>query len=435
MLSYDHDFIRKRIYNQIIDYAKSEDLLKISIISHSTPMPDGDSICSSIALQEILKGMVEYFGIKNYEIGCFYKTNKNEYAKKVLTYIKESYNKDFAEPIFEANESMLENTNILIVLDTDIERTNFDLKEIKKIMQKKDTIAALIDHHERRDSVFPSICKETFEVVDSKASSTCECIINIFYKRFILETCTYGYNINVQFDKILEEMRRKIKILNILYGGVYTDTGAFKYTKFNRAIEAVNFAAIECNHIYYQNRDCITTNEREIEFCEKLDSDEILKIPQNSLGLLMNESTDPADKIIKANWYNKLNFYNPENGYEIAENALEDHTNIVSVLVVNEKVDMINSKGRLTSLKPIHICQNFDTIAQLAIIIKDNYCKVELRSSIEKINVKEFAATYGGGGHIQAAGCNIEITGLKVMETINAFIGDFLTHVKNELKK
>lgn len=155
----------------------------ITITGHRNP--DGDCICSGLALSLLIK---KVFKKKSYVV------NTDKMPKE----LKNVLNID--KVIFEVNENNLPKKDVLIILDSgDIERIGW----IADITSEYNEVI-FIDHHKVRN-----INGVTMFYDDIKAAATCEIIFDIF-------------------SSYLKNMDSTIATL--LYCGLSTDTGGFVFS-------------------------------------------------------------------------------------------------------------------------------------------------------------------------------------------------------------
>lgn len=296
-----------------------------TIIIHGHEHPDGDCIGSQLGLKEIIKTTFP---------------NKNVYAvgenSEYLSFMGELDNID----------DSIYNNSLSIVVDL----ANQDRASDKRF--KLSNYVIKIDHHINVESY------ANYEYVDSTCSSCCE-IIAFLALKLKLKITSYA--------------------AKMLYTGIITDTGRFKYDSVKPRTHQI--AAMLLSY---------GVNPQEIDNNLSVDTLETLKLKGYVLSKFSTTKEGFAYIKITRDIIEK---------YKVSDEQAANMVNMLSTI-----------KGILTWA--------------LVIEYEDSTIKVRIRSKAPAIN--ELAAKYNGGGHAKASGCKLD--------TWNQF-DDFVKDMNNLLKE
>lgn len=409
------------------------------IIGHSDPLPDGDCLCSSIAMAHFIKflKLSENSDMPvDKEIKVLVATNINEYASKVLLYIEKAESDSALEayddgnlyeapkPIHrnnnyevysEVNENRLlellnarresKNKLCIIVVDTDLERTHILTKNIinsPSFISRADMILNL-DHHdpsirsdfEEMQNSLVNI-KNVYQAIDATSSSTSELILDLVsytigdkenfwaqIENHIYEKPFENFKKELEFTPALDNFNdtygeiqyRLYCIAKIARGGISTDTGLFTYNNSSSSFTTIN--------------RFINAYSNSIE---KIDFYDIFNVDQNYLESITKYRKNVSNSKIYAALTEKIGFKELDNGGTF-------------IYVITDQATLSNS-----AIKPIHVLQEYEYDVAVALTKnEEGKIKAELRSMEEIFNCRNVASKFPhGGGHIQAAGFTIK---------------------------
>ena len=125
-------------------------------------------------------------------------------------------------------------------------------------------------------------------------------------------------------------------------------------------------------------------------------------------GMLLEKGVS-STKIIDETFYQKTFVQNQLLGKALLRSELEQNGKVIFSYVSKEDFNEIGAKSSDSDgiIDQLRITKGVEA-AVFLYPIEDGY-KVSMRSN-EQVNVSEIAKSYGGGGHIRAAGCSVKGT-------------------------
>lgn len=302
------------------------------IITHVNP--DGDALGSQLALARVLRQLgKKVYMLAESPLPYMYKFLPD--VNKIKTNFK-TFNKKF---------------DVVIILDcTNISRVG----KLKKLI--KEQIKITIDHHPGDGHYMGTLFKDT------TYAATCEMIYKLF-----------------------EKMKAKIddKTSALLYAGIATDTGFFRYSNTTPRTHKIASSLIELG-------------AEPVHLMSQLyESESIKRLRLLGLSLLtlkLHKNGKIASMKVTSQMYRRTNT-GPQYTEEFANFPRSIKGVLIAILLKSDK--------------------------------KKDIVKISLRSK-HKVNVDKIARIFGGGGHPQASGCtlkgNIDEVEKKVVKIIKKFI-------------
>lgn len=314
---------------EFIDKAKT-----IALICHANP--DGDTICSALALAVSL----EKLG-KTAEVFC------DDNLPVKLSFLPFSN---------KVNTGTLKKHDLAIAVDcSDAERFNY----VGKYFNKADA-RLVVDHH-KTNAKFAD-----YTLCDSNASATAELIY------WILKKLEKQKNISL-FDQ---------QIATLIFSGIVTDSGCFSFS--NTTSETLMIAS-ELKKFDFE-ADIVIYN--------------LIKAKNVNQFRLKNKVLNNA-KFFDDNQIGIITFFG--NDFSETGTSSEDTEGVI--------IDLIN----VNSVK----------IAFSVAEVYDKYFRVSIRTK-DNLDASQIASTFGGGGHVKAAGCRLSGYYEDIVEKLLKAARDFL---------
>lgn len=291
------------------------------ILSHQGP--DGDSVGSSVSLSLYLTKI----GIKN-------KIIFPDHFPNFLSWMFGLENSLVASDNLELVTDYFSNADLIFCLDFNHRsRLGKDLKKL--ILSSNDKYVVVIDHHTNPENF------GDFEIIDQKASSTCELVFN-FIKS------------NDDINLI------DIPIAEALYTGIITDTGSFKYNSVSSSTHLIasKLKDIGLNHVEIHN------------------------------------------KVFDQNSVSKINLL----GYALQKIKIDLKSSLAYLILTEKELNNFNYK-KGDSEGFVNFCLSIEGVENAVFLREDKeLIKMSFRSK-GNVKVNEFSSKYyGGGGHVNAAG-------------------------------
>ena len=187
------------------------------IFSHQGP--DGDSVGSSVSLSLYLA-----------KIGVNNKIIFPDHYPNFLSWMSGLENSLVAEDNLQLVTDLYNKSDLIFCLDfNNKSRLGNDLNDI--IFKKNDKYVIVIDHHTNPENF------GDFEIIDDKASSTCELVFNFIESNGDLNLID-------------------IPISEAIYSGLVTDTGSFKYDSVSSSTHLIasKLKDVGLNHVGVHNK-------------------------------------------------------------------------------------------------------------------------------------------------------------------------------------
>jgi len=303
----------------MLDFIKTK---KFAIIlSHQGP--DGDSVGSSVSLSLYLS-----------KIGVSNKIIFPDHFPNYLSWMRGLDNSLIASDNLEPVTDSINKSDLIFCLDFNHRsRLGKDLKEL--ISACVDKYVIVLDHHTNPENF------GDFEIIDEKASSTCELVFNF---------------INSNGDLNLID----IPIAEAIYTGLITDTGSFKY----------NSVSSSTHNIASKFKD---------------------------IGLKHSEI---HNKIFDQNSVSKINLL----GYALQKIKVDLKSSLAYLVLSEKELNKFDYK-KGDSEGFVNFCLSIKGVENAVFLREDKeLIKMSFRSK-GKVKVNEFSSKYyGGGGHKNAAG-------------------------------
>lgn len=303
----------------MLDFIKTK---KFAIIlSHQGP--DGDSVGSSVSLSLYLS-----------KIGVSNKIIFPDHFPNYLSWMRGLDNSLIASDGLESVTDSINKSDLIFCLDFNHRsRLGKDLKEL--ISACVDKYVIVLDHHTNPENF------GDFEIIDEKASSTCELVFNF---------------INSNGDLNLID----IPIAEAIYTGLVTDTGSFKY----------NSVSSSTHNIASKLKD---------------------------IGLKHSEI---HNKIFDQNSVSKINLL----GYALQKIKVDLKSSLAYLVLSEKELNKFDYK-KGDSEGFVNFCLSIKGVENAVFLREDKeLIKMSFRSK-GKVKVNEFSSKYyGGGGHKNAAG-------------------------------
>ena len=303
----------------MLDFIKTK---KFAIIlSHQGP--DGDSVGSSVSLSLYLSKIV----VSN-------KIIFPDHFPNYLSWMRGLDNSLIASDGLESVTDSINKSDLIFCLDFNHRsRLGKDLKEL--ISACVDKYVIVLDHHTNPENF------GDFEIIDEKASSTCELVFNF---------------INSNGDLNLID----IPIAEAIYTGLVTDTGSFKY----------NSVSSSTHNIASKLKD---------------------------IGLKHSEI---HNKIFDQNSVSKINLL----GYALQKIKVDLKSSLAYLVLSEKELNKFDYK-KGDSEGFVNFCLSIKGVENAVFLREDKeLIKMSFRSK-GKVKVNEFSSKYyGGGGHKNAAG-------------------------------
>lgn len=303
----------------MLDFIKTK---KFAIIlSHQGP--DGDSVGSSVSLSLYLS-----------KIGVSNKIIFPDHFPNYLSWMRGLDNSLIASDGLESVTDSINKSDLIFCLDFNHRsRLGKDLKEL--ISASVDKYVIVLDHHTNPENF------GDFEIIDEKASSTCELVFNF---------------INSNGDLNLID----IPIAEAIYTGLVTDTGSFKF----------NSVSSSTHNIASKLKD---------------------------IGLKHSEI---HNKIFDQNSVSKINLL----GYALQKIKVDLKSSLAYLVLSEKELNKFDYK-KGDSEGFVNFCLSIKGVENAVFLREDKeLIKMSFRSK-GKVKVNEFSSKYyGGGGHKNAAG-------------------------------
>ena len=303
----------------MLDFIKTK---KFAIIlSHQGP--DGDSVGSSVSLSLYLS-----------KIGVSNKIIFPDHFPNYLSWMRGLDNSLIASDGLESVTDSINKSDLIFCLDFNHRsRLGKDLKEL--ISACVDKYVIVLDHHTNPENF------GDLEIIDEKASSTCELVFNF---------------INSNGDLNLID----IPIAEAIYTGLVTDTGSFKY----------NSVSSSTHNIASKLKD---------------------------IGLKHSEI---HNKIFDQNSVSKINLL----GYALQKIKVDLKSSLAYLVLSEKELNKFDYK-KGDSEGFVNFCLSIKGVENAVFLREDKeLIKMSFRSK-GKVKVNEFSSKYyGGGGHKNAAG-------------------------------
>ena len=303
----------------MLDFIKTK---KFAII-RSHQGPDGDSVGSSVSLSLYLS-----------KIGVSNKIIFPDHFPNYLSWMRGLDNSLIASDGLESVTDSINKSDLIFCLDFNHRsRLGKDLKEL--ISACVDKYVIVLDHHTNPENF------GDFEIIDEKASSTCELVFNF---------------INSNGDLNLID----IPIAEAIYTGLVTDTGSFKY----------NSVSSSTHNIASKLKD---------------------------IGLKHSEI---HNKIFDQNSVSKINLL----GYALQKIKVDLKSSLAYLVLSEKELNKFDYK-KGDSEGFVNFCLSIKGVENAVFLREDKeLIKMSFRSK-GKVKVNEFSSKYyGGGGHKNAAG-------------------------------
>jgi phosphoesterase RecJ-like protein len=305
-------------YNKLISFLEREDNQKFLLIAHERP--DGDTVSATLATARLLKS-----------IGKKITVASSQGVPEVFKYLPDwrDAKEDFLIGDFDA---------IILIDNGDLKRTGYADRIIKAKTRGLPIIN--IDHHPKND-----IWKyASINIVDEKASSTCEIIFDLFKK------------MNVKFET---------DVATMLLTGIYTDTGGFQHANVSaKTLEAAS--ELMSHGAKLKNISTNISNHKSLP---------MLKL----WGIAL-------DRIVK----------------------LDDIKLVYSIITSKDIESVGASDADLAGVVNLISTIPDDVATLLLYETPDGKIKGSLRTESTKVDVAKIAHLFGGGGHRRAAGFVID---------------------------
>jgi phosphoesterase RecJ-like protein len=251
--------------------------------------------------------------------------------------------------VVEIEKEQLENFDLIITLDSSELKRVLNNKEVKFHPKAK---FIFIDHHEASDG---DLIKNNLNIIDSNSESTCGLLVDLL-KQYKKETGSDLIDENIAF---------------LLYAGIVADTDYFAYANvtkqtFRRAAYLLNY---------------------------NFDKVQIIKIFRETLSL-------------KAFYFIQKNIgkvvINEAKRYAYLKIKKADLTSDDNIVITNEATNYINR-----ALIRIIDCVDFSFVMRESGEGKTSLA-FRRHNNGNEIDLSQIAARFGGGGHKQAAGAQVE---------------------------
>ena len=291
------------------------------IFSHQGP--DGDSVGSSVSLSLYLT-----------KIGISNKIIFPDHYPNFLSWMSGLENSLVAADNLQLVTDLYNKSDLIFCLDfNNKSRLGNDLNEI--ISKNNDKYVIVIDHHTNPENF------GDFEIIDDKASSTCELVFNFIESNGDLNLID-------------------IPISEAIYSGLITDTGSFKYDSVSSSTHLIvsKLKDVGLNHVEVHN------------------------------------------KIFDQNSVSKINLL----GYALQKIKIDSESSLAYLVLSEKELNKFNYK-KGDSEGFVNFCLSIEGIENAAFLREDkDLIKMSFRSK-GKVKVNEFSRKYyGGGGHVNAAG-------------------------------
>jgi len=291
------------------------------IFSHQGP--DGDSVGSSVSLSLYLSKL----GIDN-------KIVFPDHYPPFLSWMKGLKNSLVAEDNFQLVKELFNKSDLIFCLDFN-HRSRLG-KELEKIISNADDkFIVVLDHHTNPENF------GDFEIIDDKASSTCELVFDFIKSNGDLNLID-------------------IPISEAIYTGLITDTGSFKYSSVSSSTHLIASKLID-------------------------------------LGL---NHVDIHNKIFDQNSVSKINLL----GYALQKIKIDSKSSLAYLILTEEELSKFNFK-KGDSEGFVNYCLSIQGVENAVFLREDkDLIKMSFRSK-GNVKVNEFSKKYyDGGGHRNAAG-------------------------------
>lgn len=211
-----------------------------------------------------------------------------------------------------------------------------------------------IDHHITNQGL------SRVNVVESKASSTCEVLFGL-----------------------MKEEKISLAVAECLYTGIIHDTGVFKHSN---------------------------TSRKTMEIA----------------GCLMEKGVD-FSKIIDDSFFRKTYGQNRLMGRAVLESSLLLDGKCIYSAVTRQELDYygVTTKAVDGIIDQLRVTEGVECAILLYETENPGEYKVSMRSNND-LNVSSIAATFGGGGHVKAAGCTMDGPVSRIIDLLTEQIGDQL---------
>lgn len=295
--------------------------------------PDGDCIGSCLGLYNYLKE-----NCKDTEVSVYLETMPYKFG----------YLKGYGDVIHEYDPQ--KRFDLCITLDvSDVPRLGGFAGYLESAGD-----SLCIDHHITNRGL------SRVNVVESKASSTCEVLFGL-----------------------MEEEKISLAVAECLYTGIIHDTGVFKHSN---------------------------TSRRTMEIA----------------GCLMEKGVD-FSKIIDDSFFKKTYGQNQLMGRAVLESSLFLGGKCIYSVVSRQELDFygVTTKAVDGIIDQLRVTEGVECAVFLYETEKPGEYKVSMRSNND-LNVSSIAASFGGGGHVKAAGCTMDGPVSRIIDLLTEQIGNQL---------